>query len=230
MYSLDTQAGLASAAVVFFGHYGDVTRLAQQRGTCRQALYRQAHAAARALEGTETQQRLALLQQQLDQAHQEIDDLRRRLADAVLCDADCQAEFTATSQALGVSLLCARVLLGVILRRRTPAPATLGRLAQDTEQQIQPILAILDRCSRPRALQVAPDEIFSGRKPVLMTVDQESLCWLGGRLVKQRHGQEWAQEFRQLPALEQRHFQERCQQHPRHHEAHQDDHRKRPAA
>src|SRR5262249_12600253 len=41
---------LASAAVVFFGRYGDVSRLAAQRGTSRQSLYRQAHAVVCALD------------------------------------------------------------------------------------------------------------------------------------------------------------------------------------
>src|ERR671933_764602 len=58
-------------------------------------------------------------------------------------------------------------------------------------------------CARPRARQVAADEIFAGRKPVLMTLEQHSLCWLGGRLAPSRGGDEWAKEFRQLPAAEQ---------------------------
>jgi hypothetical protein len=50
---------------------------------------------------------------------------------------------------------------------------------------------------------VAADEVFSGRRPVRMTVEQDSLCWLGGRLASSREGAAWAQEFRQLPAAEQ---------------------------
>jgi len=34
-----------------------------------------------------------------------------------------------------------------------------------------------------------------------MVVEQHSLCWLSGRLAEKRDGQEWAQEFRQLPNL-----------------------------
>jgi len=36
-----------------------------------------------------------------------------------------------------------------------------------------------------------------------MTVEQHSLCWLGGRLAANREGQEWATEFGQLPHVEQ---------------------------
>lgn len=36
-----------------------------------------------------------------------------------------------------------------------------------------------------------------------MTVEQDSLCWLGGRLAESRDGDEWAKEFQALPAVEQ---------------------------
>jgi hypothetical protein len=65
------------------------------------------------------------------------------------------------------------------------------------------LLTVLDRYSRAKARQVAADELFVGKKPVLMTVEQHSLCWLGGRLAASRDQHEWAQEFRALPAVEQ---------------------------
>jgi hypothetical protein len=49
---------------------------------------------------------------------------------------------------------------------------------------------------------VAADELFSGRRPVLVTMEQDRLCWRGGRLAESRAGAEWAPEFRQLPAAE----------------------------
>src|SRR5437660_373788 len=42
---------------------------------------------------------------------------------------------------------------------------------------------------------------FFGRKPVLMVVEPESLCWLTGRRVKARDGATWAEEFARFPAL-----------------------------
>src|SRR3954454_20836121 len=42
---------------------------------------------------------------------------------------------------------------------------------------------------------------FFGRKPVLMVVEPESLCWLTGRMVKARDGVTWAEEFARSPAL-----------------------------
>jgi hypothetical protein len=62
---------------------------------------------------------------------------------------------------------------------------------------------VLDDFSRERVHQAAGDEIFFGKRPCLMVVEQLSLCWLTGRLVEQRDGATWAAAFRQLPHLEQ---------------------------
>ena len=42
---------------------------------------------------------------------------------------------------------------------------------------------------------------FFGRKPALMVVEPETLCWMTGRIVEARDGVTWAQEFARLPAL-----------------------------
>src|SRR5262249_7107280 len=56
---------------------------------------------------------------------------------------------------------------------------------------------------QPRVAQAAADEIFFGRRPCLMIVEQHSLCWLSGRLADNRNGDTWAEEFRRLPNLQQ---------------------------
>jgi hypothetical protein len=117
--------------------------------------------------------------------------------------ADRQAAFAATAQAVGVSLSQAHALLTVFLGAATPSVATLGRLSQDAGRRASAVLSVLDTPSRARARQIAADEIFSGRQPILMTVEQDSLCWLGGRLSATRDGDAWAEEFRALPAAEQ---------------------------
>lgn len=186
---------IASAAVVFFGPHGAVTRQARQRGVCRQRLYREAHTAVRAL-------------------HQLRPHPRRRrtpptpvpaLPDtwAVLVPPERQRQFAATAQALGVSLSATHALLAVLLGERTPARAWLGRAAHAAGRRAGSVLAVLDAFSHERARQVAADEIFAGRRPVLMTVEQHSMCWLGGRLVAHRDGTQWAAEFRRLPLVEQ---------------------------
>jgi hypothetical protein len=63
-------------------------------------------------------------------------------------------------------------------------------------------LEVFDAHARPQAREVGGDEIFFGQKPVLMLVEPQSLCWLGGRLSASRGGEEWAKELKQLPALE----------------------------
>jgi hypothetical protein len=115
-------------------------------------------------------------------------------------DADQHAEFAATGQALGVSLSALHRLLRVLLRAAAPARAVLGRFARAAARRARALLPVLDRHSRGRARQVAADEIFSGRQPILMTVEQDSLCWLGGRLAERRDGDSWAAEFRGLTA------------------------------
>jgi len=203
VYSIAAPQQIASAATVLFGRYGAVTHLAQQRGVRRQILYREAHAVVQAVAGTQAQshrhrldQRLAELEDRLAQAHQQ-------LRHAVVLDADRQAQFAATAQALGVSLASAHTLLRIFLDEDTPSRSTLGRRAQAAARRATTTLAVLDQFSRPRARQVAADEIFAGHRPILMTVEPDSLCWLGARQADRRDGVEWAREFQQLPALEQ---------------------------
>jgi hypothetical protein len=203
MYSVATEQQLASAGAVFFGEYGDVTRLASQRGAGRQAVYRQAHAAARAVDGSATRLLVNQLRQENAALRQTVADLQGRLEGAVVIDTDHLAEFAGTAQGKGVSFTAARALLAVFLRDRTPSRARLARWAREAGRQAGPTLAVLDSFSRPRARQITADEMFSGRRPVLMTAEQHSLCWLGGRLATNRDGMTWAEEFRQLPAAEQ---------------------------
>jgi hypothetical protein len=195
-------APIASAAAVLFGRYGAVSHLAQERGICRQAIYREADQVVEAVQGTENVQVQQQLQQRIAELEERLTAVQSQLRQAVLLGAEQVAEFASTGQALGVPLSAARVLLGV-LTPQPPSVAQLGRLAQAAGRRAGALLAVLDEHSRAKARQIAADEIFVGRKPVLMTVEQESLCWLGGRLAASRDGQEWAQDFRLLPAAEQ---------------------------
>jgi hypothetical protein len=194
---------IACAAATLFGRYGQVTRLAQEYGLCRQTVYRQTDAVRDDLDAQAHRQEALCLRQQLEQARARCDDLQRRLDDAVLLDPDRQAEFAATAQAAGVSLPVARRLLSVVLRQRTPSVAKLGRWTQAAAQRSAALLEVLDEHSRPRVRQAVPDEIFVRRQPILMVVEPESLCWVSGRLAPRRDGATWAEEFNRLPALEQ---------------------------
>jgi hypothetical protein len=191
---------IASAAVVLARRYGAVTRLARQRGVSRQTLYREAHAVVAAVERSPSSPR------RRPRRPAPIAPPARPVApprSTLVLDDDRQAQFAATAQALGVSLSSARALLAVVLGAAVPSVSKLGRLAQQAGRQAAAALVVLDEYSRPRARQVAADEIFAGRRPVLMTVEQHSLCWLGARRADRRDGAEWAREFRQLPNVEQ---------------------------
>jgi hypothetical protein len=202
MYSIPAAQRLASASAVFLGRHGAVTALARPRSVFRQTLYREGHAARAALDAQPGPRLVALRQRLAEQQHR-LDDLRQQLRHAAVLGADQHAQFAATAQALGVSLSAAHALLRVLLGDATPSRPTLGRLAQGAARRATAALAVLDEFSWPRARQVAADEIFAGRRPVLMTVEQDSLCWLGARRADRRDGAERAHEFQQLPALEQ---------------------------
>src|SRR3954469_13067168 len=166
MSNLSVPLRLASAAAVFCGRYGDVTHLANDRGVFRQTLYREAHAVARALDPDPDSAVLAQLRQRLAQALAEQTRLQQQLAQATVVDADKQAEFASTAQALGVSLSAARALLGVLLGQAAPSVARLGRLSQRAGRRAGATLAVLDAYARARARQAAADEIFVGSQPV----------------------------------------------------------------
>ena len=198
-------AQIATAATVFLGDHGDVARLARTRGQSRQRLYRQAHTTIDTLRGTplqHVQRQLQQSQQRCAQLQARVDALQQQLQDAILLDRAKQAQFATTAQAVGVSLSAAHTLLSVFTAK-PPSVAQLGRFSHQAARRAKPLLAVLDRYSRAQARQIAADEIFVGKKPVLMTVEQHSMCWLGGRLAPGCDHQEWAQEFRALPALEQ---------------------------
>jgi hypothetical protein len=201
--TLSLRDRLACAAAVLFGRYGDITRLAQRHGLCRQAVYRHQEAVWEHLDGDAHRQEASRLRQQLGQAQARCDDLRRRLEQAVVIDEDKQAEFAATAQAEGVSLPVACRLLAVLLSRSVPSVAKLGRGTKAAGQRCGALLEVLDEFTRPRVRQAVPDEIFVRRRPILMMAEPHSLCWVSGRLTEHRDGAAWAKEFAPLVALEQ---------------------------
>jgi hypothetical protein len=191
---------IASAFFVWHGRYGDVRRYAQQRGVCRQRVYREA-AGLTAVLTTQAQQlkdlRSAVRQLQQDKAR-----LQQRLAQAVVLDEDKQAEVAALGQARGVTLRDCRALLEVLIPGRVLSRATLGRRTQAAGRRAGQLLAVLDEVARPRVREVAADEIYV-KDPVLMVVEPDSLCWLSGRLSPQVSGAAWEQELAALPRWQQ---------------------------
>jgi hypothetical protein len=203
MSNLPPQLRIANTAAVLAGPHGAVTRQAALSGASRQALYRDAPRVLQAVQGDAAQRRLDALQDERDRLHAERADLHRQLQQAVVFDRQRLARFAATAQAEGVSLPVARRLLQPVLGPQAPSVAQLGRWAHAAARHAAALLPVLDEAARPRAEQVAADEIFFGRRPCLMVVEQHSLCWLTGRLADNRDGATWAEEFGRLPNLRQ---------------------------
>jgi hypothetical protein len=81
--------------------------------------------------------------------------------------------------------------------------AGLGRLSRRDAERAGPLLRVLDGHTRPLVHQASADEMFAGRRPVLMLVEPASLCWVSGQLEAHRDGPTWARHFGRLRAVEQ---------------------------
>jgi hypothetical protein len=212
MLSLPPRLRIANAAAVLDGPHGAVTQRACQQGLSRQALYRDTQRILQALDGQHTAQQLHGLHDQITDLRHCLRELQAALDTAVFLDQDGLAAFASTAQAEGVSLPVARRLLVPLLAKasaggstppKLPSVAQLGRWSRAAAGRAAALLEVLDAFSRPCVQQAAPDEIFFGKKPCLMIVEQHSLCWVSGRLAERRDGEAWAKEFRQLPNLRQ---------------------------
>jgi cell division protein FtsB len=200
MVALDRRIG--SAFFVFCGGHGEVSAFAQRQGVSRQWVYREAKQVSAALEGTQTRVEIERLRQENEALRAAVAQLQQRLAKAVVLDEEKQAEFAGVGQGCGVTLTQCDVLLNVLIPGQSLSRATLGRRTQALGKKAGPLLAVLDEHARPQVREAAADEIYV-RDPVLMVVEQESLCWVCGRLTDEVSGAAWSKEFGQLPHLEQ---------------------------
>ncbi len=199
MVAFDRRIG--SAFFVFCGQYGDVSRLAQEQGVSRQWLYREAAGVRDAVEGTRTREVVDRLRKDNAALQAQVAALEQRLQGAVVLDEEKQAEVACVGQACGVTLPQCRTLLEVLIAKPLSV-ATLGRRTHALGEKSGALLEVFDAYARPQVRDAAADEIYV-RAPVLMVVEQESLCWTSGRLSPDVSGATWSQEFAQLPNLEQ---------------------------
>jgi len=193
---------IGSAFFVCLGQYGDVVRFAREQGISRQRVYREAGEVTRTLEGTQTHQHIEHLETELVQLRQQVAQLQEQLSEAVVVDDEKQTQFACVAQACGVTLPQCHTLLEVLIADQALSVASLGRRTQAVGQKAGALLEVLDEYARPRVRDAAADEIYV-RTPVLMVVEQESLCWICGRLSEEVSGEVWRQEFARLPNLEQ---------------------------
>src|SRR5438270_18328 len=186
MLNIPPELRIANAAAVLDGPHGAVTRRAHQQALSRQALYRDTQRLLHVLRHQDTTLPPEEVRSQIDALRRQLAELQAQLDSAVFIDDDRLAAFASTAQAEGVSLPVARRLLAPLLakplnpaapaKRRLPSVARLGRLSRAAAQQATALLPVLDALSRDRAEQVAADEIFFGKKPCLMVIEQRSLA------------------------------------------------------
>ena len=191
---------IASAYFVIFGGHGEVTRYAEQRGVCRQWVYREAHWLQDFLD--ERQARIKALEQRVHELEQNNAMLEDRLARSVVVDEDMQAQLASAGQANGVSLPIVWEFLEVLIPGKHLSVASLGRRSQAAGKDSGKLLPVFDEFAKARVRDAAADELYVN-DPLRMMVEQESLCWLSGRLGEKVDGEGWAEEFRQLPNLQQ---------------------------
>jgi hypothetical protein len=193
---------IGSAFVVTWGGYGHVSQFAQALGVSRQYVYREAKQVAAVLEGTQTRQEIERLQRENADLRAEVARLNERLAVAVVLDDDKQSEFACAGQGGGVTLPQCHMLLDVLIPGKALSVATLGRRTLAAGKKSTVLLKVFDEVTQPLVRDASGDELYVSA-PVLMVVEQESLCWVCGSLSAEASGEVWAKEFKRLPNLEQ---------------------------
>jgi hypothetical protein len=195
--------GIGSAYFVNCGRYGDVSRFAQEQGVSRQWVYREAKQVTAIVEGTQAQQETERLRAENAALRAQVTRQQQRLSLAVVLDKEKQTEVACVGQACGVTLTQCRTLLKVLIRGgKALSVATLGRRTHAAGVKAGALLAVFDELTQPLVRDGAGDEIYVS-DPVLMVVEQDSLCWITGRLSHEVSGPAWAREFERLPNLEQ---------------------------
>jgi hypothetical protein len=200
MVALNRRIG--SAFFVAWGQYGDVSKFAREQGISRQGVYYQARQVVRTLEGAQTRAEIERLQTELAQVREQVVQLQKRLCQAVVLDDDMQTQFACVGQGCGVTLPQCHTLLEVLNPGKVLSVASLGRRTQAIGERSGALLEVLDEYARAETRDGAGDEIYVSA-PVLMVVEQQSLCWVCGRLRDEVSGEAWAEELQRLPKLEQ---------------------------
>lgn len=194
------QQRIASAYFVIFGRHGQVTQYAEERDVCRQWVYREAEWVQKRL--AEDQHTIQRLRQQIGELSEQKEALVKQLEKAVVFDEQLQTKFATACQGEGVSLPVSWRLLDVFIPGKKMSVATLGRATQAAGKQAGALLAVLDEFTRERVEDAAADELHVN-DPVLMMVEQESLCWLVGQRSDEVSGEVWCREFERFANLKQ---------------------------
>lgn len=193
MARLSVASWIGNAAAVMCGRFGAVTERARQAGCSRQTVYEHAarveQAVADVVDGKPTHQELLAENERLRLENAE---LWEALDSSISFPELKQQQFTATAAAMGLSLAQVLILIGIVLPASVcPSRATLGRWVATWAARAGEHLRVLDQACRKLIVCLCIDEIFLGRKPVLVGVEPQSMAWVIGQKAEHRDGVTW---------------------------------------
>lgn len=214
MFKLPLGRWIGNAAAVLFGSHGDVTEAARQADCSRQTVYDHAQRVQQAVEDARlpgpSRQRLlsrlellgaenARFRQQLTQRTEfiEFNEARRK-------------RLAGTTSAMGLSLNQIEEVFAVLLKdqpaqvlcKPAPSRATIGRWVLSLCLLAGAVLRVLDKHTRPLAVQLCPDEIFFHGKPVLVAVEPRSMAVLLCHQAKDRTADTWLENLQDFTRME----------------------------
>jgi hypothetical protein len=204
MARLSVSSWIGNAAAVLCGGFGAVTQRAREAGCSRQTVYKHAvrveHAVKESANGQPTYQELWAENQGLARENEE---LWQAFSESVFFPKSKQQQFATTAIAMGLSLSQALLLLAIVLPASTcPSRATLGRWLAHWAARAGELLRVLDRHCQKWVVCLCIDEIFLGRKPVLVGVEPHSMAWVIGQKAEHRDGLTWREALQPWGRLE----------------------------
>lgn len=193
MARLSVGTWIGNAAAVVCGSWGSVTGRAREAGCSRQTIYKHAARVESAvLDHLQDGPSREELLQDNERLRRENAELWEALDQSVDFPQGKQQQFLATAAGMGLSLTQVLVLLAIILPTgQCPSRATLGRWLKSWCTRASTLLKVLDRACREWVLVLCIDEIFFGRRPVLVGVEPHSMAWVVGQKAEDRSGQTW---------------------------------------
>jgi len=214
MFKIPLPRWIGNAAAVLIGSHGDVAEAARQADCSRQTVYDHAERVQQAVEDAQLPgpSREELLTQ-LEQLRCENACLRQQLAERtefIEFNEQRRQRLAGRAAAVGVSLSQTKELFDVLLDdqpacvacRAKPSRATIGRWVLAACLLAGAVLRVLDKHTRPLAVQLCLDEIFFHGRPVLVAVEPLSMAVLHCDKARDRTADTWLEALRPFTAME----------------------------
>jgi hypothetical protein len=204
MLKLPLLTGIGNAAAVLRRQHGDISAQARQANCSRQSVYDHADKVQQAVQdahlGGPSREQLLTENAQLRKENRELWDAYLQAID---CPPEKQQQFSTAAGGMGLSLNQILTLLAILLpAQRCPSRATVGRWLNHQARRAGRLLQVLDKACATLVLALCLDEIFLGRKPVLMAVEPQSMAWVLGQRATDRSGETWANALQAWPLLQ----------------------------